>query len=196
MKVNAWLVALCLSPLAGLCADGAPKPGNSVGTATPVHPGLQQPSVSVPEISVQQATAALFSLIPLIQEFDTTVKPLGSHYHPFSLWAGQTRQELQASVEAAKMGKTSGEIVQLSHKAKQQFEKAIKIAKAIVPLDADVDFLNNQIATTSQCLAKRQAALQQADTGVKTAIQLAMGGMPANVSAQKSLLASANAACL
>ena len=193
MKIPHAFVSLCLLPLAGLAADVANKPGNTATPAPALRAAVQAPGV--PEISAEQATVALFSLLPLMQEFDSTVKPLGDHYAPFTQWAGKTRQELQALVDTAKAGKTNGEIVLLSNKAKPQFEKAIKIAKAIVPLDPDIHFLNNQIANTSACLAKRQAALQQADEKGKQAVQLAMSGMPASVSTLKSLVAEANTAC-
>jgi hypothetical protein len=193
MKIPTVFLSLGLLALSGYAADAPTKPGTSMGTAPAVRPGMAAPAV--PEISGEQAMVALFSLLPLMQEFDATVKPLGSHYAPFTQWAAQTRQELQALVDAAKMGKTSGDIVVLSHKAKPQFEKAIKIAKAIVPLDADVHFMNSQIGNTSECLAKRQATVQQADAKVKSAVQLAMTGMPTSVSSLKSLVTEANAAC-
>jgi hypothetical protein len=193
MKILHAIVSLCLVPLASLAADATNKPGNAANPAPVQRAAVQAPSV--PEISGEQAAMALLSLLPLMQEFDSTVKPLGNHYAPFTQWASKTRQELQALVDTAKFGKTSGEVVLLSNKAKPQFEKAIKIAKAIVPLDADVHFLNNQIATTSACLAKRQAALQQADEKGKQAVQFAMSGLPASVSTLKSLVTEAGAAC-
>ena len=193
MKIHHAFVSLCLLPLAGLAADVANKPSTTPTPAPALRTAVQAPGV--PEISGDQAAVALFSLAPLMQEFETTVQPLGSHYAPFTQWAGKTRQDLRALIDAAKMGKTNGEIVLLSNKAKPQFEKAIKIAKAIVPLDPDIHFLNNQIAIASGCLAKRQAALQQADEKSKTAAQFALSGMPATVSSLKSLVAEANAAC-
>ena len=193
MKIHHVIVSLCLAPLASLAADVANKPANAANPAPAQRAAVQAPGV--PEISGEQAAAALFSLLPLMQEFDSTVKPLGNHYAPFTQWAGKTRQELQALVDTAKLAKTNGEIVLLSNKAKPQFEKAIKIAKAIVPLDPDIHFLNNQIAITAACLAKRQAALQQADEKGKQAVQLAMSGMPVNVSSLKSLMTEANTAC-
>ena len=194
MKIHhPLIVSLCLLPAFALAADAPSKPGT---TANPA-PALRAPAAmpGVPEISAEQATAAFFSLAPLMQEFEIAVQPLGNHYAPFTQWAGKTRQELRALIDAAKFGKTSGEILLLSNKAKPQFEKAIKIAKAIAPLDPDIHFLNNQIAIASACLAKRQAALQQADEKGKQAVQLAMSGMPTTVASLKSLVADANAAC-
>jgi hypothetical protein len=193
MKIHHALVSLCLLPLAGLAADVANKPSTTAMPAPVLRAAAQAPGIH--EITGEQAALALFSLAPLMQEFDSTVQPLGNHYAPFTQWAGQTRQELRNLIDAAKIGKTPGDVVLLSHKAKPQFEKAIKIAKAIVPLDPDIHFLNNQIAIASACLAKRQAALQQADEKGKQAVQFAMSGMPASVSSLKSLLAEANTAC-
>ncbi|MES2952435.1 MAG: hypothetical protein V4858_28240 [Pseudomonadota bacterium] len=193
MKIHHLLVSLCLLPLMGHAADVAPKPSNNMGVAPPARAAMQAPGV--PEIGADQAMVALFSLAPLMNEFEVTVQPLGSHYQPFSQWAGQTRQELRALIDTAKVAKTSGDMVLLSNKAKPQFEKAIKIAKAIVPLDPEVHFLKSQIAKASECLGKRHAALQQAEEKIKTAIQFAMGGMPASVSSLKSLVTEANTAC-
>lgn len=193
MNIPHAILSLFLFPLAGLAADMANKPGNTANPTSAQRAAMKAPGV--PEISGEQAAIALLSLLPLMQEFDSTVKPLGNHYAPFTQWTGKTRQELQALVDTAKFGKTNGEIVVLSNQAKPHFEKAIKIAKAIVPLDPEIHFLNNQIATASACLAKRQAALQQADEKGKQAVQLAMSGMPTSVSSLKSLIAEANTAC-
>jgi hypothetical protein len=193
MKIRHALMSLCMLPIAGLAADVANKSNTSVLPAPAQRAAAQAPGV--PEISNEQAAVALFSLAPLMQEFETTVLPLGSHYAPFTQWAGQTRQELRNLIDTAKMGKTPGDIVLLSHKAKPQLEKAVKIAKAIAPLDPDIHFLNNQIAIASACLAKRQAALQQADEKGKQAVQLAMSGMPVSVTSLKGLVAEANGAC-
>lgn len=194
MKIHPYVfVSLCLLPGLGQAADVAPKPANSIVTAPHVRAITQAPGV--PEVSGEQAMVALFSLAPLMQEFETTVKPLGNYYQPFTQWSTKTRQDLLALIEAAKLSKTPGETVLLSNKAKPQFEKAIKIAKAIVPLDPEVQFLNNQIAKASACLAKRQAALQMADEKSKLAVQFAMDGLPASVKSLMSLVTEANAAC-
>ncbi len=193
MRISRLLVSVCLLPLVAIAADGPAKPSATMGSAPSTRAAAVAPGVA--GVTQDQAMVALLGLIPLIQEFDLTVKPLGMHYQPFSIWAGQTRQELQVLVDAAKMGKTNGEILVLSNKAKAQFDKAIKIAKAVVGLDADVYYLNNQIAIASDCLAKRQASLQQADSKAKQAIQLAMTGVPTTVTSLKSLVTDANAAC-
>lgn len=194
MKIHHLLISLCLLPLVCDAADVAPKPATGIGAAPLARAAAQMPNVT--EVSSEQAMVALFSLAPLMQEFETTVQPLGNYYQPFTQWRAKTRQDLLALIEAAKLAKTHGETVLLSNKAKLQFEKAIKIAKVIVPLDPEVQFLNNQIAKASACLTKRQAALHLADEKSKLAVQFSMDGLPASVESLKSLVTEANTACI
>lgn len=187
------MASLCLLPLAVLGAESASSSKTSNNAAPPARITAQSPGIAA--VSSDEAMKALFGLLALLTDYNKIVEPLGDHYQPFSLWAAQTRNDLQALLEHAKLGKTPAEIVSLSHKAKPQFQKAVKTAQAVVPLDEAVYYLNNQIAQTSDCLAKRQAALQQADAKMKTAIQFAMSGLPAGVASLNSLVAEARAVC-
>lgn len=193
MNLKLLMASLSLLPLGVLGAESASSPKTSNHAAPAARVSAHAPSVSA--VSADEAMKALFGLLALLTEYNKIVEPLGNHYQPFSLWAAHTRNELQALLENAKLGKTPAEIVSLSHKAKPQFQKAIKTAQAVVPLDDAVYYLNNHIAQTSDCLAKRQAALQQADAKMKTAIQFAMSGMPASVASLNSLVADARAVC-
>lgn len=195
MKIKYFALPFLLLACSVHAAESGTKPAAS--NASPMRTGVQQSGVQpgVPAISAGDAFKALLELTASLAEYNKMVAPLGDHYHPFSLWAIQTRQDLQALIEAAKLGTTPAETVARSNKAMPQFLKAIKVAQAIVPLDTDVYWLDGQIAQTSACLVKRQAALQQAEAKMKMAVQWAMSGMPASVSTLKSLVAEANLTC-
>ena len=149
----------------------------------------------MPGISSDAALHAFWTLIPLKTEFETTVQPLGSYHAPFTQWAHNTRLEMQETMDKIQLSKSPAEMLALTEKAKPKFAQALKVAKAIAPIDSNVAFLTNHIQTTSACLAKRQVALQQADSKLKNAIDLAMTGLPVNVSSLDSLVNDAKAVC-
>jgi hypothetical protein len=193
MKIKFLLAALCFLTPGAYAADTGSKPGAATSNVPSAKAREQGPGV--PEVSTEDGLKALWSLSPLLAQYDGIVQPMGNGYPPFKKWVLSTRQELTERMDFAKQGKSPAEVVLRANQSRPQFLKAIKAAQILAPIEADVSMLEKTIAQSSTCLASRQATLQQTDTKLKTAVQLAMGGMPVSVSTLGSAVAEAKAAC-
>ena len=193
MQIRFLLAGFCFFAPGAYAVDTGSKPGAATSNVPSAKAREQGPSV--PEVSTEDGLKALWSLSPLLAQYDGIVQPMGNGYPPFKKWVLSTRQELTGLMDFAKQGKSPAEVVLRANQSKPQFLKAIKAAQILAPLEADVSMLEKTIAQNSNCLANRQATLQQADTKLKTAVQLAMGGMPVSVSSLGGMVAEAKVAC-
>ena len=193
MRIKFLLAALCFLALGAYAADNSSKPGTATSNVPSAKAREHGPSV--PEVSTEDGLKALWSLPPLLAQYDGIVQSMGNGYPPFKKWVLSTRQELTGLIDTAKQAKSPAEMVLRSNQSKPQFLKAIKAAQILAPIEADVSMLEKTIAQNSNCLANRQATLQQADAKLKTAVQLAMGGMPVSVSSLNGMVTEAKVAC-
>ena len=193
MKIKFLSAVLCLLTLGAYAADTGSKPGAASGNVPAAKAREQGPSV--PGVSTEEGLKALWSLPPLLAQYDGIVQPMGNGYPPFKKWVLSTREELTGLIDFAKQAQSPAEMVLRSNQSKPQFLKAIKAAQTLAPIEADVSMLEKTIAQNSNCLANRQATLQQADAKLKTAVQLAKGGMPVSVSSLNGMVAEAKSAC-